>query len=137
MPDPFVLDCSVTMAWCFADEAGPYTDRALESLAEREAWAPDIWQLEVANVLVVAERRKRLTKADSTRFIGLLQALPIRVAPGAAERGLNAILTLARDQKLSAYDAAYLELAMRMGCELATEDTALRRASRRCGVALF
>ena len=69
----FVLDTSVTMAWCFDDESNPYADAVLESLAENKAIAPEIWLLEVSDVLVVAERRKRMTKADSVRFQELLK----------------------------------------------------------------
>ena len=75
--DGFVLDCSVTMAWCFDDEATPYTDGVRDSLADMRAVVPSIWPLEVANATIVGERRKRLDEARSRRFFVLLEALPI------------------------------------------------------------
>lgn len=132
----FVLDTSVTMAWCFDDESNSYADAVLGQLAESTALAPGIWPLEVSNVLVIAERRKRMTKADSVRFQELLQELPIRVEVSTPQRIFGAILDLARAQNLSTYDASYLDLAMRTGLPIATLDDALRPAAKRCGVAL-
>ncbi len=119
---PFVLDCSVAMAWCFEDEAAGYADRVLKKLATREAVVPAIWPLEVANVLLVGERRKRLTKADSSRFLELLQGLPIAIDLQAASRAFGDIMSVARSLTISAYDASYVELAMRVGLHLATLD---------------
>ena len=133
----FVLDTSVTMAWCFDDESDPYADAVLESLAENTALAPGIWLLEVSNVLVVAERRKRMTKANSVRFQELLGELSIQVEHATKQRIFGENLDLAREQNLSAYDAAYLDLAMRAGCPIATLDNALREAATRCGIALY
>ncbi len=130
----FVLDCSVAMAWCFADETNPYTEAVLQDLADAGAVVPSIWPLEMANVLLSAERRKRISKAQSRRFVELLQTLPIDVDDVSAARVWNGVLSLAREQQLSAYDAAYLELAMREGLPLATADNALKRAAKRCGV---
>jgi predicted nucleic acid-binding protein len=96
-----------------------------------------LWSLEVANVLVVAERRKRLTEAQMIRAVALLQALPIDVDEATAQRALGATLTLAREHSLSAYDAAYLELAMREGLFLATVDEKLLRVMSQCGVSLY
>jgi len=134
---PLVVDCSVTMAWCFQDESASYADAALETLAEREAVVPSIWPLEVANVLLVAERRGRLKRAETTRFLALLSALPITVDRAPPHRSLEGVLALAREQHLSAYDAAYLELAMRLGGALATLDESLRRAAEKVGLSLF
>ena len=133
----FVLDNSIVMAWYFEDEANDYTSAILESLAENEALVPTIWPLEVANVLLVGERKGRSTEARTSRFIALLDALPIRVDAATSRRALSEILTLAREQRLSAYDAAYLDLAMREGLSLATQDQALRRAAAACGVGLL
>ncbi|MDP2829788.1 MAG: type II toxin-antitoxin system VapC family toxin [Sulfuricellaceae bacterium] len=132
----FVLDNSVVMAWYFEDEASDFTSAVLESLAESEALVPSIWPLEVANVLLVGERRGRSTEARSGRFIALLDTLPIRVDGATAQHALAGILSLAREHRLSAYDAAYLELAMREGVAMATQDQALRRAATACGVGL-
>lgn len=133
----FVLDNSVVMAWCFEDEANDFTSAILESLAASEALVPTIWPLEVANVLLVGERKGRSTEARTSRFIALLDALPIRVDAATSQHALSGIMTLAREQRLSAYDAAYLELAMREGVSLATQDKALRRAAEVCGVGLL
>jgi len=133
----FVLDTSVTMAWCFEDENNSYADAVLESLAENTALAPEIWLLEVSNVMVTAERRKRMTKADSAHFLELLRELSIQVESSTQERIFGENLNVAREQNLSSYDAAYLDLAMRAGCSIATLDEALRQAARRCGVAIY
>ena len=132
-----VLDCSVAMAWCFEDQANAMTDRVLNALEEHEGIVPSIWPLEVANVLLVAERHAKLTDADSARFLDLLGALPILVEEVPFSRATGAVLSTARRAKLSSYDAAYLELAMRAGAVLATRDRGLRRAARAAGVELF
>lgn len=134
---PVVLDCSVTMAWCFEDQADPMTDRVLDSLDQREGLVPCIWPLEVANVLLVAERHARLAEADSAWFLDLLAALPILVEDVSLAGATGAVLSAARQVELSSYDAAYLELAMRSGALLATRDQSLGRAARQAGVELF
>ncbi|OQX63102.1 MAG: VapC toxin family PIN domain ribonuclease [Candidatus Gerdarchaeota archaeon] len=133
----FVLDTSVTMAWCFEDESNPYADLVLESLAENTALAPEIWLLEVSNVIVTAERRKRMTKADSVRFQELLKELSIQIESSTQQRIFGENLDLAREQHLSSYDASYLDLAMRAGCPVATLDNALKEAAKRCGVPIY
>jgi predicted nucleic acid-binding protein len=125
------------MSWCFDDETNTYADEVLGSLLTAEAVVPNLWFLEVANVLVIAERRKRLTEAQIIRAVALLQALPIGVDEATAQQALGATLTLAREHNLSAYDAAYLELAMREGLSLATVDEKLIRVMRHCGVFLY
>lgn len=133
----FVLDNSVVMAWYFEDEANAYTSAVLESLAGGDALVPTIWPLEVANVLLVGERKGRSSEARTSRFIALLDALPIRIDAATPQRALSGILTLAGEQRLSAYDAAYLDLATREGLPLATQDQALRSAAKACGVGLL
>ena len=133
----FVLDCSTTMAWCFADEANRYADRALDAMSSSEVIVPSIWTLEVINVLLVAERQRRLTEADTVRFLDLLGSLPIRVEERDASVVFGSVLASGRRFGLSSYDAAYLDLAMRTGALLATSDRKLRRACRSAGVGLF
>jgi predicted nucleic acid-binding protein len=133
----FVLDTSVAMAWCFKDAANPYADAVLDSLIDNVALAPSIWPLEVGNVLLVAERRKRISQSDSMRFLELLSSLPIKVEILSEQRMFEAILNLARKQKISSYDASYLDLALQTGLKLATLNQSLRKAADRCGVAIF
>jgi predicted nucleic acid-binding protein len=135
--DGFVLDCSVTMAWCFDDEATPHTDSVRDSLAIVGAVVPSIWPLEVANATIVGERRKRLDEARSRRFITLLESLPIAVDDETSTRAFGDISHLARAYQLSAYDAAYLELAVRRGLPLACLDGKLKAAATAAGVSLF
>ncbi len=133
----FVLDCSVSMSWCFDDEANEYADSVLNSLQTISALVPNLWAIEATNVLLVAERRKRITPAQSIRAIALLQALPIFTDENSPQQTMSATLDLARSHGLSAYDAAYLELALREGIALATLDKRLAQAAQECGVELF
>jgi predicted nucleic acid-binding protein len=134
MDERFVLDNSIVMSWCFIDESNTYSDAILEKLKETEAIVPSIWPLEVGNVLLVAERNKRLSEADSTRFISLLYELPIIVDQEAPERMLGEIFALAREHSISTYDASYLDLAMRHGLSIATGDKSILRAAKRSKV---
>lgn len=133
----FVLDTSVAMAWCFEDETNPYADAVLDSLIDNAALAPSIWPLEVGNVLLVAERRKRMSQSESMRFLELLSSLPIKIESFSEQRMFEAVLNLARKQRLSSYDATYLDLAMQTGLKLATLDQSLRKAADRCGMAIY
>lgn len=133
----FVLDCSVALGWCFADELDTYANTVLGAMERHEALVPGLWPLEIANTLLMAERRRRLKEADSQRFLDLLAALPIEVDRETAARATSATLSLGREHGLSAYDAAYLELAMREGLPLATRDRTLRTACRAGGVRVF
>jgi predicted nucleic acid-binding protein len=125
------------MAWCFEDEASPYADHILAQFPTQEALVPSLWPLEVANVLLVGERRKRLTAADTMRFLTLLSTLPITIDEETSYRALNQTLALAREQAISAYDAAYLELAMREGVPFATLDAKLQNAAISLGISII
>ena len=133
----FVLDCSVAMAWFFEDQATPYTDGMLETLAADQALVPSIWPLEVANVLLSAERNGRMKQADSARFLALLQSLPIAIERDSPQHVWNEVIHLGREYNLSSYDASYLELAMRSGSALATLDRKLKKAAEKAGVELM
>ena len=133
----FVIDNSVVMAWCFIDEESNYADTVLKSLESSQAVVPAIWPLEVGNVLLVAERRKRLSEADMVHFLALINDLPITVVQERPERMTKEILALARKHQLSTYDASYLDLAMRKGFPLATQDMALKRVAMECRVEIF
>jgi predicted nucleic acid-binding protein len=133
----FVLDCSTTMAWCLQDEASSRADAVLVSLAAQEAVAPSHWPLEVANVLTLCERRGRVSAARIGEFLGFLDTLPITIDDQTARKAFGDVLTLARTHQLTAYDAAYLELALRTGCPLASLDATLNEAAAGLGIALF
>lgn len=125
------------MARCFEDEGNSYAEAVLESLDAGEAFVPAIWPLEVANVLLVAERGKRLSQASAIRFLALLACLPITVEQETPERMLKEILSLARDYGFSTYDASYLDLAMRLDLPIATQDVLLVKAAERCKVPTY
>ncbi len=137
MENKFVIDNSIVMTWCFSDEPSKYADVVLDSLNKYEALVPAIWPLEVGNVVLVAERRKRLTEADGIRFLDLINELPITVQQETPDRMLKEIFALARECSISSYDASYLDLAMRNGVPIATQDSGLKKAAKRCDVPLF
>ena len=132
----FVLDCSVAISWCLVDENNGYANAILAMMPDSEAFVPGIWSLEIANTLVVAERRNRITQEQSEQAIALLHSLLIQVDLVTDAKALDATLKLARQEGLAAYDAAYLELALRLQLPLATLDTQLAEAATRCGVGL-
>ncbi|MCU0574049.1 MAG: type II toxin-antitoxin system VapC family toxin [Syntrophobacteraceae bacterium] len=99
MSSRFVVDNSVVMSWCFEDEGDTYAEDVLESLEAGEALVPAIWPLEVGNVLLVAERKKRLSHASAVRFLDLLGGLPIAVEQEPPDRMLKEILSLAREHE--------------------------------------
>ena len=137
MSESFVIDNSIVMSWCFSDEISQYADAVLDRLQESTAFVPSIWPLEVVNVLLVAERKKRLREADSVRFITLLSQLLIIVEYERTARIMNDLLTLGRANRLSSYDASYLDLAMRKGLPIATIDTRLIAAAKKTDVQIF
>lgn len=131
----FVVDTSITMAWCFEDEATDATDAVLERLRDERAAVPAIWPLEIANVLLVAERRGRLNEAQASRFVELLAQLPIDVDGSITDVAM--VVAAGRRHALSSYDASYLVLAERLGASLATLDTRLATAASDAGVQLL
>jgi predicted nucleic acid-binding protein len=136
-PDRFVVDGSVTLAWLFHDEQDPYADAIIAKLPYLEMLVPRLWHLEVANVLLVGERRKRCTQADTTTWLSFLSGLPVVVDGATEARAWSDIINLARQHDLSEYDAAYLELALREAVPLATLDAKLEAAARAVGVAIY
>ena len=137
MAEHFVLDNSIVMSWCFKDETNDYAEIVLNRLTKATAVVPSIWPLEVVNVLLVAERQKRLSKSDSIRFITLLSQLPIVVEYERPEMMMKELLSLARANGLSSYDASYLDLAMRNGVPIATLDTNLINAAKKSDVPIL
>jgi predicted nucleic acid-binding protein len=132
-----VLDGSVTLAWSLGDESSEYAQSVFSTLVTRRALVPSVWLLEVANGLLMAERRNRTTQAETAEIIAVLRSLPIAVEGGTLERALGDVLHTGRTHGLTAYDAAYLELAMRQGLPLATLDDRLSRAAAAAGVTRF
>jgi len=130
----FVIDASVALAWCFDDESSVTADRILGRLENESALAPAHWPLEIANALRTAERRGRMDASDLPRLRALLAALPVEIAPIELTTAVFGVLEAARTYDLSAYDAAYLDLAAVRGLPLATVDDRLRAACARAGV---
>jgi len=133
----FVLDASVTVAWFFEDESTAFTEGVLDLIsAGAQAVAPAIWPFEVANSLLVAERRKRITVAQVTALLGRILQRPVSIESVEPDMAFTRVLSVARQQKLTEYDAAYVVLALRNGLPLATLDDQLRQAARTSGIAL-
>jgi predicted nucleic acid-binding protein len=136
----FVLDASVAISWCFPGDPAedtPYSRRVLSELAINDAIVPEIWAFEIANSIFVAySKRKRITEQQIHEYLELLKALPIRVETQSLWANVD-LESLARRQNLSAYDAAYLDLALRTKLVLATSDDPLRRAAIAEGIAVL
>jgi len=133
----FVVDSSVALAWCFRDETTPETSQLLDTVGAEGAAVPNLFHLETTNVLLLAERRGRMSATDTADQIALLGSLPLEVDQLTAEVAAHATLSLARTHRLTAYDAAYLELALRLRLPLATRDASLAAAAAAAGVALL
>ena len=129
-----ILDASVAAAWLFSDETEPRADAALARLAESGAIVPQLWHLEIRNVLVVAERRERISAERAAAYLDALSDLPIVTD---TTPDLAVAFELARAFRLSFYDAIYLELAQRRNGAIATLDTALARAAAAAGLSLL
>lgn len=136
----FVLDNSITMRWLLQSNKKTdqmYAESVLKSFVDVAAVVPDLWHLEATNVLVMAEKRGQLETSDVERFISQLEGLPIHVDPLTSHQAFSRTLILAKTYKLSSYDAAYLELAMRAGLPLATLDKDMLKAAKKANVALY
>jgi predicted nucleic acid-binding protein len=132
-----VLDASVALCWLFEDQATAYTDSVLDRLVGGDdVVVPTIWPYEIANVVAVAERRKLVNAAQAVAFLQTLGQLSIALDRRKIQDVFSLVLEAARRYRLSAYDASYLELAMREALPLATGDGALRNAARAAGVRL-
>ena len=116
MGSNFVVDNSVVISWLFRDEANNYADAVLDRLSVATAHVPSIWPLEVLNVLLTAERRKRISQADSARYLTLLGQLPIIVEYEPPQNIMTILLSLGRENNLTSYDA----LTWIWPCEMAT-----------------
>ena len=133
-PSAFVVDASVSAAWVLADEATDYTGAALLATATTNVWVPALWLLEMANLLQSAQRRRRISGTKRGELAASVAAVRVQVCREPVK--LTALDTLAARHGLSAYDACYLELALRLQLPLATLDTELLAAMQQCGVPL-
>lgn len=131
-----VLDASAALPWELADENDAAALELLSVVAEHSAWVPALWWTEMANALAVAERRARLPGL-APAALERLSRLQLQTDPTPPEAVAADALALAQQYGLSVYDAAYLELATRLGLPLATRDADLRKAARRAGTALL
>ena len=136
----FVLDNSVTMRWFFGDgkpQQLAYAGKVLDAMKQDSALVPATWELEVANVIAKAEAKALVTEARSGAFLEMLEGVDIEADAATFAHALSDTLQLARRYKLSAYDASYLELALRLGIPLATLDEDLQKAAKKAGVKKF
>lgn len=129
----FVVDASVSAAWVLPDEATGFTAAALQATAAGAVWVPVLWGLEMTNLLLSAQRRRRIGAAKRAELAAGLAALRLQVCREPV--ALVTLDALAADHGLTAYDACYLELALRRRLPLATLDADLLAAMQRCGVA--
>jgi predicted nucleic acid-binding protein len=132
----FALDASIVLTWCFPDEEAQKAQEISERIAGGDTViVPAFWRHEILNALLVGERRKRLTPELAQAFIVDLNRLPVDVDDGATQDIVfNTTQVLCRKHRLTAYDAAYLEIAMRSACPLATADDDLKQAAISEGV---
>jgi predicted nucleic acid-binding protein len=136
----FVLDNSVTMRWFFGDgkpQEINYAGKVLDAMKKNNAMVPATWGLEVANVIARAEAKGIVTEARSGAFLEMLEGVDIEVDSATFAHALTGTLQLARRYNLSAYDASYLELALRLGIPIATLDEDLQKAAKKAGVKKF
>lgn len=129
-----VVDASIVIAWASPDENDGFADEVMRHALSHGAMVPNLWPLEVSNILVINERRGRITAGEARGIMDDLKELPFTVDLETAARAMNEIADLAREQKLSVYDAAYLELARRRSMPLATLDKNLRKAAKAIGL---
>jgi predicted nucleic acid-binding protein len=133
----FVTDASVTLTWCFEDEATAWTDHLLQRLrAGEEALVAAHWPMEVSNALLMAIRRGRITDDKVRRFFDDIRSLPIKIDSESTAQAFHRAFALAQQHRLTSYDAAYLEVAVRVNLPLATLDDELRNAAIAEGVLL-
>jgi predicted nucleic acid-binding protein len=128
---PFVVDASVAASWLLPDENNPEAMTALDRLKDDEAFVPVLLWFEIRNVLLMSERRQRITSAQTAAALNVLEGLPLQTDNHADS---ETTLQLARDHRLTVYDAAYLELAVRRRIPLLTFDALLAAAARRLGI---
>lgn len=132
-----VLDASAALPWLFEDEVTPASEALLDVVSEYGALVPASWFLECAAALAVAERRGRVASSRMAKNVSLLLQLPLEFDETPSIYLLGAPLDLARRHQISAYDATYLDLALRRRLPLATSDYRLQAAANAVGVTLY
>jgi predicted nucleic acid-binding protein len=135
-----VIDASMALAWIFErnnNEEAKLAECALSSIANVDAIVPQLWHIEVANALIIGERRQIITEAQVIDYLNRLSHLPIETDNVTPSRCLNGVMALAREHALTAYDATYLELALRNNAMLATFDKKLIEVINRAGGKIF
>ena len=137
MMSPIILDCSVTASWFIPDEFSKSSFNIRDKIRERGAIVPTIWSLEVGNVLLISERRKRITKEQRQKALYILKDLPIKTDELTFKNAWFETIEIAEKYNLSLYDACYLELSLRCNYPLATFDNNLKQAAKLAGVDLF
>ena len=134
----FVLDVSACMPWCCEDEATPASEQLLQRAALRDPLhVPSIWPWEMVNALRSAVRRKRITSEKAAGFLGLLPDFDFHIAEGPAITDLRRLNAIAERHHLTAYDTAYLDLAIRLALPIATFDEDLKEAALAEGVTVL
>ena len=135
--EQIVLDCSIVMSWFFEDESDAYAAAIEACIPDLQFWVPGHWSLEIVNTALVGIRRGRTTDQKVFDLRALIATYPVIVDPETTVAAWGETFRLARLFKLAAYDAAYLELALRLKLPLATIDQPLAKAAGLAGVALF
>ncbi len=126
----FVLDCSVGVSWFFEDEQTAETQALLERVGVEGAVVPALWMIEVANAVVIGERRKRIRPGIGDAILAQIRTLDIEIDAGVTYENIGGVMALCREHGLTAYDGVYLELARRRALPIATLDKALKRAAK-------
>ncbi len=134
---PWVMDCSIAAALGLPDENSAVAEAFLPIMQHEDVWVPSLWWHEIGNVLIAARRRGRITDNDASGLMHLYGSLPVLTDSAHGSDLMERVHRLAMDYKLSAYDAAYLELAERRQAGMATLDAGLHRAAQACGVKVF
>ena len=133
----FVADCSVVLAWCFKDEATDETGLVLRRARQESICVPSIWPIEVANTIVLGKRKGRIDAAQRDEFLEVLDSIHVVIEHAELGVIMRETMRLAEHHRLTAYDASYLELAMRRSLSLASRDRELVAAARQVGVELI
>jgi predicted nucleic acid-binding protein len=134
---PMVVDCSVTTGWVLISQSDDYTDAVRDQMATTRVFVPGIWLYEAANVLLQAEKRKIITREDSTEFFQIVKNLPLEIVQKNDGEWSELLLWLAKTHQMTVYDTAYLYLAMDRGYPLATRDKKMVSAAQMAGVPIF